>query len=565
RPSDDDEPADYAAIHRALLSGLLGQVGMHQEDRTWRGVQGRKFQIFPGSGLFRKGPKWLMAAELVETSRLYARTVARIEPEWIEQLAPHLVTRSHSQPHWEPRSARVKALEQVSFQGLPLVSGRTVNYGPIDPAGAREIFIREALVGGRLRTRGEFLAHNLALIADIHDLEARTRRRDLLVDEDTLFRFYDARIPAEVHDGPSFERWRRRAERNDPRLLCLTRDDLLEGQPAADTGEQFPDRLRLDGLELPLSYRFEPGAEDDGATVTVPLAALNQVDPRRLEWVVPGLLAERMAALLKSLPKPLRKQFVPVPDYVRALLESLHPGQGGLIEAMSQRLEVMTGVEIPPSAWQPETLPPHLSLRLRVVDAEGRELAVGRDPEALQQRLHAQARDDFSDHGQQTLERDRVSDWDFGELPESVPFERAGVALRGYPALVDEGENLALRLLDTPEAAAATPRRGVRRLLARKLRVPLRELRRSLPHLQQMSLHYLGIGSQAELLDDLLDTALERACLDDAPTPRERSAFQACLERGRPRLVATARELAERVADILQRHHRIRARLEGDL
>ncbi len=565
------EPAEGAAIHRALLSGLLGQVGLHhraadRQDRTWRGALGRKFWIFPGSGLFRKGPKWLMAAELVETSRLYARTVAGIDPGWIEALAPHLVRRSYTGPRWEARPARVVALEQVTLYGLPLVSGRKVSYGAIDPPIARQIFIREALVNGEFRTDAACFAHNRALIEDIHELEVRTRRRDLMVDEETLYRFYEARIPVDVHDGAGFERWRRRAERDQPRLLYLTREDLLSRPTDADTSEQFPDRLRLDGLELPLMYRFDPAAGDDGVTMTVPLAALNQIDPRRLEWLVPGLLPERMVALLKSLPKTLRKHFVPVPDYVRALSEALRPGPVALTEAMTRKLTAMTGIEIPPSAWRPDTLPAHLSLRIRVVDGQGAVIAVGRDLAVLRNELRDQAGAAFADRGEpRELERTAVSDWDFGDLPEQITFEQAGVRLKGYPALVAEQSGLALRLLDTPARAAREHRRGVRRLLERKLRDKLRYLQRHLPGLQTMSLHYLGIGSQAELLDDLFGAAVEQACFEDGVVPRDEVEFRRCLERGRVGLIDAAHELTGRVSEILAVHHRIAGRLQGEL
>lgn len=567
----NQEPATYTAIHQALLSGLLGQVGWQdptaeRKDRLWRGAQGRKFQIFPGSGLFKKAPKWLMAAELVETRRLYARTVAQLDPNWIELLAPHLVKRSYSEPFWESRRGQVGALETVSLYGLPLVSGRKVNYGPLDPATARSLFIREGLVRGRLRTRGEFLSHNQQLIDTVHDLEAKTRRRDLLVDDEVLYGFYADRIPATMYSTPAFERWRRRAERDNPRLLFIDREQLLAQDPAADTGEQFPDRLRLDGLELPLSYRFEPGTEDDGVTVTLPLAALNQVDPRRLEWVVPGLLPERMAALLKSLPKAWRKQFVPVPNYVHALVEALRPSALSLTEAMAQRLAAMTGVTVPPSAWQPHTLPAHLTLRVQVVDGQGQVVAVDRDLTALQRQLRGQAQATFADRSQsQWLERDQVSDWDFGELPEQVAFEQGGVTLKGYPALVQQAEQLALRLVDTPERSQQLHRHGVSRLLARKLRDKLRYLQRQLPNVQTMSLHYVSLGTHKQLLDDLFTAALERACFADQPPPRDPEAFRRCVSRGREQLIPVAQELAEHIGVILARYHEINRRLQGDI
>jgi ATP-dependent helicase HrpA len=304
----NDEAAPYDSLHRALLTGLLGHLGLKQEENAYLGARGRNFYLYPGSGLFKKRPRWVAAAELVETTRLYARTVARIEPEWVEGLAEHLLKRSYAEPHWEKRSAQVAAFERVTLYGLPIIANRRVNYGPLDPALAREVFIRHALVEGEFHCKAQFFQHNRQLLAELEELEIRARR-DLTADEEALYRFYDARIPEGIYSGPTFETWRKQVERENPRLLFLDRAALLaEAGPAAD-GERFPDHLDLDGLQLPLAYRFEPGAEDDGVTLTVPLAAVNQVDPKRLDWLVPGLRAERMAALLKSLPKALAAEF----------------------------------------------------------------------------------------------------------------------------------------------------------------------------------------------------------------------------------------------------------------
>ncbi|TVR66823.1 MAG: ATP-dependent RNA helicase HrpA, partial [Candidatus Competibacteraceae bacterium] len=309
----NEEPAPYANLHRALLTGLLGHLGLKQEENVYLGARGRNFYLFPGSGLFKKRPRWVMAAELVETTRLFARTVARIEPEWVEGLAGPLLKRSYTEPHWEKRSAQVAATERVTLYGLPIVASRRVNYGPLDPALAREIFIRQALVEGEFHCQAAFFRHNRQLLAELEEMEVRARR-DLTADEEALYQFYAERIPEGIYSGPTFETWRKQAEREQPRLLFLDRAALLaDAGPVAD-GERFPDHLDLDGLQLPLSYRFTPGADDDGVTVTVPLAAVNQVDPKQLDWLVPGLRAERMAALLKSLPKALRRNFVPVPN-----------------------------------------------------------------------------------------------------------------------------------------------------------------------------------------------------------------------------------------------------------
>ncbi|MCW8875091.1 MAG: ATP-dependent RNA helicase HrpA, partial [Gammaproteobacteria bacterium] len=313
----NQEEAEPDAIHRALLSGLLGNIAMKTAEREYTGARNLKLELFPGSVLVKKRPQWIMAAELVETGKRYARTLAAIEPRWVEPLAPGLVKRSHGEPHWEKKAGQVVARERVTLYGLPIVTQRRVNYGPIDPVLSRELFIREALVAGQLETPGRFMAHNRALVAEVLELEARARRRDLLVSEDELYAFYDARLPADIHDKVAFERWRRQAERAAPRCLYFAREELLAQEEAVDV-RQFPAELEWQGLRLPVRYRFEPGEEDDGMTVTVPLAALNQLRPEFFEWLVPGLLEEKLTLLIKSLPKQQRRHFVPVPEYARA-------------------------------------------------------------------------------------------------------------------------------------------------------------------------------------------------------------------------------------------------------
>ena len=554
----NDEPAPYANLHRALLTGLLGHLGLKQEENAYLGARGRNFYLFPGSGLFRKRPRWVVAAELVETSRVYARTVARIEPEWVEGLAGHLLKRGYAEPHWEKRSAQVAATERVTLYGLPIVPGRRVNYGPLDPGLAREIFIRQALVAGEFHCQAPFFRHNRQLLAELEELEIRARR-DLTADEEALYRFYAERIPEGIYSGPTFETWRKQVEQDNPRLLFLDRATLLaEAGPAAD-GERFPDHLDLDGLQLPLSYRFAPGADDDGVTLTVPLAAVNQVDPKRLDWLVPGLRAERMAALLKSLPKALRRNFVPVPNFVQALLEVMEPGARSLTETMTEHLQRMTGVRIPEDAWNLEAVLAHLRMRVRVVDVDGNELAAGRDWAALQAQLRGAARAGFAALPTPEFERERLRDWDFGELPEEVSFVRNGIQLRGYPALVAEADGtLALRVLDSPARAEAATRAGLRRLIGWRLGLAFKTLARDLPQFQRMTLHYLGLGTQEQLREDVLNAILDRAFLADEPLPRDRAAFEALLERGRTRVAAARTEIGQTAAEILAVYHEVR-------
>ncbi len=555
------EPAPYANLHRALLTGLLGHLGFKQEDNAYLGARGRNFYLFPGSGLFKKRPRWVVAAELVETSRLYARTVARIEPEWVEGLAGHLLKRSYAEPHWEKRSAQVTATERVTLYGLPIIAQRRIHYGPLDPTLARELFIRQALVEGEFHCRAPFFARNRQLLAELEELEVRARR-DLAADEETLYHFYAERIPEGIYSGLTFEIWRKRIERDQPRLLFLDRAVLLAQASPVTDGEQFPDHLDLDGLKLPLNYRFTPGAEDDGVTLTVPLAAVNQVDPNRVDWLVLGLRAERMAALLKSLPKALRRNFVPVPNYVQALLEVIEPGGRSLVGAMTEHLQRMTGVRISEEAWNFDAVPPHLRMRFQVVDADGKTLATGRDWAAIQARLRGEARIRFAALPIPEFERERLRDWDFGELPVEVSFVRNGIQLRGYPALVAEADGtLALRVLDSPMRAEATTRIGLRRLIARRLGMAFKQLARDLPNFQRMALHYIGLGTQEQLREDLLNAILDRAFLADEPLPRDRVGFEALLERGKTRLPAASKEVCETADAILAAYHEVRRAL----
>ncbi|MBE2294447.1 MAG: DUF3418 domain-containing protein, partial [Phycisphaerales bacterium] len=380
-----------------------------------------------------------------------------------------------------------------------------------------------------------------------------------------LYRFYDARIPEGIYSGPSFETWRRRAERNHPRLLFLDREALLaEAGPMVD-GERFPDQLDLDGLKLPLSYRFTPGTDDDGVTLIVPLAAVNQVEPKRLDWLVPGLRAERMAALLKSLPKALRRHFVPVPNYTRALLEALEPDTRSLVEAMTEQLQRMTGVQVPEEAWNPEAVPHHLRMRYQVVDSDGTIRAVGRDWEAIQRELRGEARTGFAALPTPEFERERLRDWDFGALPAEVNFTRNGIQLRGYPALIAEADgSLALRLLDSPARAEAATRIGLRRLIGWRLGPAFKQLARDLPHLQRMTLHFVGLGTQENLREDLLNAILDRAFLVDQPLPRERAEFEALLERGKTRLAAAKAEVCDAADAILVAYHEVRRALSDE-
>jgi ATP-dependent helicase HrpA len=572
---ENEAEASYEEIHRALLSGLVSQIGCREQgrEREFQGTRGTRFHVHPGSGLFRKPPKWVVAAELVETTRLYARSVARIEPEWVEAVAGHLVSRSYAEPHWERKRGQVAAYEKVSLFGLTLVPRRKVNFGPIDPAQAREIFLRFALVEGDFETRAPFWRHNRELISYVHDLEAKSRRRDILVDDEALYGFYAARVPDGIYSTPQLEQWLRQVSATRPKLLHLRLEDLLR-HPVDGGAAQFPDHLDLDGMSLPFEYRFEPGGEADGVTLVVPVAVLGQVTEGRASWLIPGLLRERIVALLRSLPKALRKHFVPAPDFADRCRRALAPGDVPLVCALGTELERLTGVRVPPEAWDESAVPEFLRLRFRLVDDEGRTLAVGRDLGALKRRYGRGSSPTEQRLPPAGLEREDLRDWDFGELPETVEVSRGGLRLRGYPALIDTGDSVAVRVLDSAGTAARAHRAGLRRLLTLRLGKELRVLRRDLVERQQVRLWYakaadppkgLAVDARSTLDDDVLALILDRAFLGGGESIRGPAAFRGCLEAGRARLAPVAAETLPLVEEILRRYHAVRASLGGRL
>ncbi len=554
-------PADYAAIHRALLAGLLGQVGVKTETQEYLGARQAKFFIAPGSGLFKRGPKWVMAAELVETARLYARCVAKVEPEWIEHAAGALCRRSYHDPHWEKKRAQVVAHESVTLYGLTLAAARPVHYGPINPAEARAVFIRGALVAGEYTTDAPFFRHNRNLIAEIERLEHKSRRADVLVDEERIFAFYDAVVPADVYNGAAFESWRKQAERDQPRLLYLTEEYLKQRDAGADIAEQFPDRVQVDGLTLSLLYHFEPGHAEDGVTVLLPLAVLNQVSAQRFEWLVPGLLPEKITALIKSLPKHLRRYFVPVPQYATACVEALLPADRPLTEALAQELHRIGGVRVPADAWRAETLAPHLHMNFRVVDETGATLAAGRDLAQLRAEFGQQARRDFGRLARPGFERDGIRTWDFDALPERIDIARDGETVYGYPALVDQGDAVALKLFDSAAAAAKEHGAGLRRLFLLALPQQAKYLQKNLPVSKDACLHHLPLGNCDALKHDLLVAVTERAFFT-GPPPRTRAEFETRRDEAAGKLLTIANDLCRLAGEILAEYHGARTEFE---
>ncbi|WP_051378953.1 DUF3418 domain-containing protein [Derxia gummosa] len=671
----------YERLHSAILAGLLGNIGCKsdddgkQRDAFYSGARGIRFLIWPGSSMAKKAGRWMMAAELVETSRLFARTVAKIEPEWLEKLAPHLLVKNHSEPHWEKRSGRVCAFERATLYGLTVYHGRRVPFAKLDAKQARDIFIRSALVEGDYEPRDKgaagMLAHNLRLVQEIEQLEHKSRRLDVLVDETLIHAFYDAQLPDEAVGAAEFEQWYREASRENPRLLRLSRDDVMRHEAAGITTDQFPKRTNFGGVEMALDYHFEPGSPRDGVTLTVPLYALNLVNEARCDWLVPGMVKEKVQLLLKSLPQKLRRHCVPLPEYAEGFTtRQPQPGDGDLVLALIADLRAQKQLNVLASDFKRETLPAHLAMNFRVVDEHGRQLGVGRSLGALRAELGRVARAEFqklaaavvvpelvaggeagaasdsgdavvggaalaSDAGRRgaagaiggrdgagraqsaargaglaglqglagafrgnpaggggvgdggrssgnaavpsapiapgagnraakggapaasagginRLDGDaEFTDWSFGELPELVEIQRkGGQVLIGYPALVDAGAHCRLEVFDEPDEAARAHRRGLMRLVSLQLKDQLKYLDKNIPGLSQMAVQFMSLGTQAELKQQIIDLALERACLAD-PLPANAEQFRARAQEGRGRLGLLAQEIARLAAAIL--------------
>ncbi|MFA7386264.1 MAG: ATP-dependent RNA helicase HrpA, partial [Thiohalobacteraceae bacterium] len=553
----------YEPMHRALLTGLLGNVAFKSDTHEYTGARGISLNLFPGSVLFKKPPKWIVAADLVETARRYARTVARVEPEWIERLAEHLIKRSYSDPHWEKNRGQVVASERTTLYGLVLTPGRKVDYGRVNPIEARELFIRQALVPGEFISKAAFLEHNRRLIEEVLELEAKSRRRDVLVDEELLFRFFDERLPGHICNGSQFERWYKRASDAERDALNLTRDYLMQHQASGVTADDFPPWIEVNGLRLALDYHFEPGHVDDGVTVQVPVAALNQLDARQFDWLVPGLLEEKLVALIKSLPKSLRRHFVPAPDFARAVQQALVAGGGSLLDQFADQLQRMTGVAIPADAWRSGQLPLHLFMNFRVIDATGKLLARGRDLARLRGEVGAQAVATFERLPTAKYERDNLTDWDLDALPEFVEIEQQGLTLRGYPALVAQDGSVHLRLLDAQDKAQAAHRAGALALFRLRAAKSLRYLERNLPGIHPMCLNYAAAGKCEQLKTDLIERITEVALYAAAEVPRDRAAFEAAAARAEQDLVQVADAVCKAVGDALAEYHAIQKRIKG--
>ena len=555
---ENETPATYDQVHRALLAGLLGNLGFKNDEGEYLGARGIKFTIFPGSVLRKAQPRWVMAAELVETTRLYARCVAQINPDWIERIAGAMVKRHYFDPRWEKDRACVMAYERVTLYGLTIVPKRSVHYGPINPLEAREIFIRRALAAGDYQTRAEFFQQNQILIKEIQELEHKARKHDVLVDEQTLFAFYDERIPLGIHNGAAFEQWRAEAEKQNPRVLYLTREYLMRHAALDITEAQFPETLRVGAATYKLRYRFEPGHALDGVTVTVPLHLLNTLEDTPFDWLVPGLIRDKVNAYLKALPKNLRRHLFPLPEQVTAFLSTCDAGKPFAV-ALADFVRGRAGQPVSPDVWAAADIPAHLKMNFRVIDDAGRELACGRDLAGLKTQLGQAAQLTFGHVGKKEtgIERDNMRVWDCGDLPREISFARGGRKLTGYPALADERDSVAIRLFDTPAAADTAMRAGVIRLMRLMLKEQMKQLEKNLRGFEQAAMQLRGVAGVDDLREDLIEAIVDRAFLGEDDLPRTQKDFEAQLKRARTRLPAVNEGACRLLTAIAADYHQL--------
>jgi len=564
--------AEYDKIHRALLTGLSSNIGFKQEQSEYLGARNLKFYIHPGSGQFTTKPKWIVAGEQVETTRVYGRHVAAIDPAWVEQSAAHLIKKQHHEPHWERKAARAAVYERISLYGLVLENRRKVPYERIDPAGARELFIRCALVNQDYDSNAPFFRHNQALLESVGTIQHKGRRIDLIADEEWLYQFYDERIPNHVVNGVTFDRWRKQAEKKQPELLFLTRAALTRQDALAVDGANFPDEIVVDALTLPLSYRFEPGHPEDGVTVIIPIHQLNQLPPEPFDWLVPGLLREKVIALIKSLPKSLRRNFVPAPDCADRCLARFSSRTGSLHRALAAALREIAQITLPHDVWRGDALPDYLRMNFRIVDGAGQTVAESRDLSALKQRYAEQAGEAFDDLAAEALLGTGSTQWDFGDLPERYAEERDGSGFAGYPALIDEGTTVGVKIFDTEREAEAQHRKGLIRLFQITLRKETKYLKKNLPIgvaeerlYNALPAHpFLSADSdeKADLREDMLSLIIGTLFVDDNEPIRSDKAFVARLDAGKSHLLALANETGRSVAEVLQEYRRIIKQLE---
>ncbi len=543
---ENTQDANYESLHRALMSGLLDYLGFRGDDKEYTGSRNRKFHLFPGSSQFKKAPKWVLVGQLLETSRLFGHSVAKIDPVWALKAAEHLVKRHHSEPHYSAKTGQVMAWEKVTLYGLALVEKQRVAFSNIDPKVSREVFIRAALVEGAYKPKGRqmpaFYLHNQALIEGLHDLEAKSRRRDIMADEQALFDFYSERLPESMSKLSDFEHWRKQQETKKPELLFMNREQLMQHDARAITDAQFPDELEVQGMVLPLRYHFEPGHADDGVNVLAPVNILHQLPAANLEWLVPGMLREKCISLVKGLPKQWRKNFVPVPEFVDKALAAMQPGNEPLTDALTFQLKRQSAVQLPADIWQQVEVDDYYKVNIQVIDENGQRIDADRNLEVLRERYRGQVQESLQDAGSE-LERSGIQSWDFEHFAETADLDRGGVRMRAYPALVDEGDSVAMRLIDNPAEANFLSRRGIARLAYFSLPQVTKYLRKEILKGKDIGLSVAGIGNRETVAEDMILSAISQLFELDKNLPRTEADFKSRLEKAKLDLVSHTQEL----------------------
>ena len=561
----NSEPADHELLHKSLLTGLLSHIGFKDKDNEYLGARNRKFFVFPGSPLAKKGPKWIMAAEMTETSRLFARCCAKIQPEWVEPLAAHLVKKNYVEPHFEAKQGSVVALENQQLYGLTIVNRRRTQYGPINPVEAREIFIRSALADGELRTNEAFFVKNRKLLEDIEALEHKSRRRDILVDEQALVDFYEPRIPQGIYNAPKLLSWWKKQKKTHPDLLDFEREQLMKRDDEHVSALDFPDYWHQGNLKLSLSYHFEPADADDGVSVHIPVALLNQIDNAGFDWLVPGLREEKCIALIKSLPKTLRRNFVPAPDYAKACLQAMNSTDMSLLDAMCKQLLRMSGVRISPDDFDTSQLTAHLLINFKVEDDKGRLVSQSRDLESLKGQLQGQVTQAIRNVAETGIEQKELTQWSFGALPKQYEKRKGNFEVKAFPALVDDKTSVSIALFDDENEAKRAHRTGLQRLLLINIPSPVKHLQNTLPNKAKLAMYFNPFGQVQILIDDILSAAVQQLLDEKGLDVRSAEQFDAAKEWVRQELNPTAAKIALQVEEILTLYQKVKKRLKGKI
>ena len=562
----NSEKAEYQQIHTALLSGLLSHIGLKEaEKQQYLGARNAHFAIFPNSVLFKKQPKWVMAAELVETSKLWGRMVAEIEPEWIEPLAEHLIKKSYSEPRWSKSRGAVIADEKVTLYGVPIVAARPVNYGAIDPTVSREIFIQSALVEGGWNTKHKFFKENQRLVREVEELEHKSRRRDILVDDRTLFEFYDQRIGTEVVSQKHFDTWWKKAQQKDPELLNFERSFLINDDAEQVSKLDFPNFWYQGNLKLKLTYQFEPGTDADGVTVHIPLPLLNQVEMTGFDWQIPGLREELVIALIKSLPKSYRRNFVPAPNYAQAFLSRAVPLEKPLLDTLIYELRRMTGVTVEAEHWNWEQIPSHLKMTFRVVDENGKKIAESMNLDELKFNLKDRVQESISAVADDGIEQSGLHIWSFADLPQCYEQKQRGFSVKAFPAIVDEKDAVAIKLFETEFEQSVAMQQGLRRLLLLNVPSPIKYLHEKLPNKAKLGLYFTPFGRVLDLIDDCIACAVDKLIANFGGFVWDEAGFEKLRDFVRENLNEVTVDIAQKVEQILTLTYQLNQRLKGKM